>query len=273
MAVGAYAAYKLWLRVPELNILIVVFLFGGLMAAAVGILFGLPSLRIKGFYLAVATLAAQFFLDWLFTRVKWFTNYTPSGSVAVGETSAFGCEDRHAGRALPLHPGLRRGRHPGRQEPGARPYRPLVDGDPRHGHRRRDHRLPAVAHQALGLRRQLLLHRHRRRACGASCGWARGSRSPSTSTARFQVLFMVIIGGLGSLLGSFLGAAFIVLTADPAQPAAGLARRAAVDRPDQPSRIHGVRRPDRLLPDRRAARPGAAVAIAKEKLRLWPFPH
>ena len=47
MAVGAYAAYNLWLRVPEINNLIVVFLFGGLMAAAVGILFGIPSLRIS----------------------------------------------------------------------------------------------------------------------------------------------------------------------------------------------------------------------------------
>src|SRR5436190_8310825 len=90
MAVGAYAAYNLWLRVPEASNLIIVFLFGGLMSAVVGILFGLPSLRIKGFYLAVATLASQFFLDWTFARVKWLTNYTPSGSVAVGETSAFG---------------------------------------------------------------------------------------------------------------------------------------------------------------------------------------
>src|SRR5919206_4215054 len=65
MAVGAYAGFKLatalpWLPVP------LVFVFGGICAAAVGILFGLPSLRIKGFYLAVATLAAQFFLIWLF---------------------------------------------------------------------------------------------------------------------------------------------------------------------------------------------------------------
>lgn len=65
MAVGAYAAYNLWLRVPEANNLVVVFLFGGLMAAAVGLLFGIPSLRIKGFYLAVATLASQFFLSTL----------------------------------------------------------------------------------------------------------------------------------------------------------------------------------------------------------------
>ena len=89
MAVGAYAAYNLALRLPETN-LIVVFLFGGVMAMLVGVLFGIPSLRIKGFYLAVATLASQFFLEWAFARVKWFTNYSPSGSVAIGNLEVFG---------------------------------------------------------------------------------------------------------------------------------------------------------------------------------------
>ena len=80
MAIGAYAAYNLSIRLPFLNPFICI-LLGGFVAAAVGILFGIPSLRIKGFYLACATLAAQFFADWAFLRVKWFTNYTPSGSV------------------------------------------------------------------------------------------------------------------------------------------------------------------------------------------------
>src|SRR3972149_6888412 len=60
------------------------------MAMLVGLLFGLPSLRIKGFYLAVATLASQFFLEWAFARIKWFTNYAPSGSVAVSRIELFG---------------------------------------------------------------------------------------------------------------------------------------------------------------------------------------
>ena len=68
MAVGAYAAYNLVLRVPQLNFLVVLVL-AGLIAAFVGMLFGIPSLRIKGLYLAVATLAAQFFMDWVFARV------------------------------------------------------------------------------------------------------------------------------------------------------------------------------------------------------------
>jgi branched-chain amino acid transport system permease protein len=101
MAVGAYAAYNLALRLPETN-LILVFLFGGLMATLVGFVFGLPSLRIKGFYLAVATLASQFFLEWAFARVKWFTNYAPSGSVAVGRLEVFGIPIDTPGRTYLL---------------------------------------------------------------------------------------------------------------------------------------------------------------------------
>src|SRR5438309_2508315 len=89
MAVGAYASYDIAIHVPELNLL-VVFILGGLCAAAAGILFGLPSLRIKGYYLAVATLAAQFFFDWMFIRIPWFTGYAPSGSVSAPPLQLFG---------------------------------------------------------------------------------------------------------------------------------------------------------------------------------------
>ena len=81
----------------------------------------------------------------------------------------------------------------------------------------------------------------------------------------FQVLFMVIIGGLGTILGSFLGAAFIVLIADLAQPAAALARHSDVDRDDFAHRIHVVRRHDRFLPDRRAAWPCPACGRSARK--------
>ena len=89
MAVGAYAAYNLAVRVPELNLLLN-FALSGAIAAAVGVVFGVPSLRIKGFYLAVATLAAQFLMDWLFIRIGWFTNYNSSGSVAAPRLAIFG---------------------------------------------------------------------------------------------------------------------------------------------------------------------------------------
>src|SRR3990167_3130466 len=86
MAVGAYSAFKLTTAFPWLNI-ILVFLLSGLIAALVGLVFGIPSLRIKGFYLAVATLASQFFLIWLFNKVPWFVNHASSGTItAPGRT-------------------------------------------------------------------------------------------------------------------------------------------------------------------------------------------
>ncbi len=89
MAVGAYAVYKLMTAFPDVNVLIHIVLAGGV-TALVGILFGLPSLRIKGFYLAVATLAAQFFLVWVFNRVPWFYNYSASGQINAPERTFLG---------------------------------------------------------------------------------------------------------------------------------------------------------------------------------------
>ena len=89
MAVGAFAAYNLQVRVPEVPFLIA-FIWGGLCSASIGILFGLPSLRIKGFYLAVATLAAQFFIEWLLTNFSWFTNYDTSGVITAPPMDIFG---------------------------------------------------------------------------------------------------------------------------------------------------------------------------------------
>jgi len=91
MAVGAYAAYNFMIRVPGMPLLGAIVL-GGVAAAAMGIVFGVPSLRVRGLYLAVATLAAQFFWDWAFLRIKWFTNDSPSGSVSVANLNVFGVE-------------------------------------------------------------------------------------------------------------------------------------------------------------------------------------
>ena len=124
-------------------------------------------LRIKGLYLAVATLAAQFFVDWAFLRVPWFTNDSTSGSVSVAGLSVFGFAIEYAGAASTcsasrsscvfalLAKNLVRGRH-----------RPRMDGDPRHGRRRRGDRHPAGVRQAHGVRRQLVHRRRRRRAVG-----------------------------------------------------------------------------------------------------------
>ena len=89
MAVGAYMAYNTFVRIEGMP-LIIALLSGGFCAMLVGVFFGIPSLRVKGLYLAVATLAAQFFCDWAFARISWFTNDSSSGSVAVSGLSLLG---------------------------------------------------------------------------------------------------------------------------------------------------------------------------------------
>ncbi|HKK97235.1 MAG TPA: branched-chain amino acid ABC transporter permease, partial [Marivita sp.] len=89
MGVGAYACYKLVTIFPELNPIIAI-LLSGFFSAGVGVMFGVPSLRIKGFYLAIATLAAQFFLAWLFEKWSWLYNYNASGAIQVPNIEMFG---------------------------------------------------------------------------------------------------------------------------------------------------------------------------------------
>src|SRR5690606_1727349 len=89
MGVGAYACYKLTSIFPGVNIIVWI-LVSGFFAAGVGTIFGLPSLRIKGFYLAIATLAAQFFLEWCFIRIPWLYNYNISGAIEVPQRELFG---------------------------------------------------------------------------------------------------------------------------------------------------------------------------------------
>jgi branched-chain amino acid transport system permease protein len=214
MAVGAYTSYKLMTAFPVDG-------HGddhapvGVMTAMVGVMFGLPSLRIKGFYLAVATLAAQFFLVWLFNKVPWFYNYSASGQINAPERFLFGQAVTGPNAdtlvaylfcfVLRVRAGL------DRAEPDARVHRAPVDGDPGHGHRRRDHRGEPAEGQALGLRGVVLLRGHLRRALftvylgAVEVGEAFGIQKS------FLVLFMIIIGGLGSIFGSFAGAAFMVL--------------------------------------------------------------
>jgi branched-chain amino acid transport system permease protein len=89
MGVGAYACYKIITIFPEVNIVIAI-AASGFFSAAVGVAFGVPSLRIKGFYLAIATLAAQFFLVWLFEKWAWLYNYSASGAIQVPNIQMFG---------------------------------------------------------------------------------------------------------------------------------------------------------------------------------------
>ena len=241
MAVGAYAAYNLALRLPETNI-ILVFLFAGVMAMLVGMLFGLPSLRIKGFYLAVATLAAQFFLEWAFARVKWFTNYSPFGLGRGRPDRGVRYPDRHARRRTYIlvlaivvvlalaAKNLVRGRI-GRMWMAMRDMdiaaeiigiRPLLC-------------------QALRLRGVLVLYRRRRRAVGVPA-----ARLVGAARLRHQPL---VPGAVHDHHRRARHPPGLVprrrlhrAAPDLSQPVAVLARNPDLDRDDLAPRVHGVRR-------------------------------
>jgi len=209
MAVGAYGAYNFFVRVPGMP-LVPALILGGLCATAFGILFGLPSLRVRGLYLAVATLAAQFFADWMFLRIKWFTLDTPSGSVAVSNLQVLG---------LPLESAVSKylfclavlvviallAKNLVRGAIG-REWMAIRDMD--------------VAAAVIGIRpmyAKLSAFAVSSFIIGvAGALWAfiyLGAWEPSAFSVdySFRLLFMVIIGGLGSIMGSFFGAAFIVV--------------------------------------------------------------
>ncbi len=271
MAVGAYAAYNLVLRVPQLNFLVVLVL-AGLIAAAVGVLFGIPSLRIKGLYLGVATLAAQFFMDWVFARVKWFTNYAHSGSVQTAPLELFGWTvDSPVEKYLFLlcvlivftivANNLVRG-HIGRAWMATR------DMD--------------VAAEVIGIRpvyaklTAFAISSFYVGVAGALWGFVHlGSWEPLAFnlTLSLNLLFMVIIGGLGSLLGSYFGAAFIVvlpivLNQVPAWLGVPISTAMASHLEFM---IFGALIVFFLIVEPHGL--ARLWAIGKEKMRLWPFPH
>ncbi len=275
MAVGAYAAYKLMTAFPELNIFFVVIL-AGLVTAGVGILFGLPSLRIKGFYLAVATLASQFFLVWLFNKVPWFYNHSASGQITAPERTVFGIAVSGA-EAPPwatylfcltivvifawAAKNLTRGRI-------GRSWMAIRDMD--------------IAAEIIGVP-PLMAKLSAFAVSSFYIGIAGamffaiylGAAEPTEAFGidkSFLVLFMIIIGGLGSIVGSFIGAAFLVLL-----PV--LLKNVMVGALGWPTDLvqhlifmliggliifflivepHGL---------------AQLWRITKEKLRLWPFPH
>ncbi len=275
MAVGAYAAFKLTTAFPGLNIL-VVFVLAGVMAAAVGIVFGLPSLRIKGFYLAVATLAAQFFLIWLFNKVAWFVNYAPSGTITAPPRTVLGImvtgpEATAAARyvvALALvvvfgaiAKNLVRGRV-------GRSWMAIRDRD--------------IAAEIIGvrpLRTKLLAFAISSFYCGIAGAelvflfLGSAETQAFDITQSFLVLFMVIVGGLGSILGSLLGAAFIILMPiflTNAPHVIGLSLPVALLKQIELMVFGGLIIFFLIVEPHGLAR---LWQISKEKLRLWPFPH
>ena len=275
MAVGAYGAYNFFVRVPGMP-LIPSLILGGLCATAFGILFGLPSLRVKGLYLAVATLAAQFFADWMFLRVKWFTNDSPSGSVSVSNLQVFGLpvETPMAKYLLCLSILVVIGllaKNLVRSAIG-REWMAIRDMD--------------VAAAVIGIRPMyaklsaFAVSSFIVGVAGALWGFVYlGAWEPAAFSVdqSFRLLFMVIIGGMGSIMGSFFGAAFIVIlpiALNQALPLLGNLVGLEIS-------TAGISHAELMIF-------GALIvwflivephglaklwSIGKQKLRLWPFPH
>ena len=275
MAVGAYSCYKLMTSFPDVSILINIVL-AGVITAIVGAAFGLPSLRIKGFYLAVATLAAQFFLVWLFNKVAWFYNYSASGQISAPERLVFGAPVTGPNTepwvqymvclvfvtiCAIIARNLTRGTL-GRSWMAIRDMdiaAEIIGVNPLKA------KLTAFAVSSffIGISGALFFSVY----LGAvEVGEAFGIQKS------FLVLFMIILGGLGSIFGSFAGAAFLVLL-----PV--LLKVIGVD-------LLGW--PTDLVSHLRLVIVGALIMfflikephglaqywrVAKEKLRLWPFPY
>ncbi len=275
MAVGAYAVYKLMTAFPDVSILIHIVL-AGVITAGVGVIFGLPSLRIKGFYLAVATLAAQFFLVWLFNKVPWFFNYSASGMINSPERTVFGvavtgpataawatyliCLSFATVLALVAR-NLTRG-SVGRKWMAIRDMdiaAEIIGVNPLHA------KLSAFAVSSffIGIAGALFFAVY----LGAvEVGEVFGIQKS------FLILFMIIIGGLGSIFGSFAGAAFLV-----ALPV--LLKVVGSDMLGWPTDLVAHFQlviVGGLIMGFLVAEPHGLAQLwrlAKEKLRLWPFPH
>lgn len=209
MAAGAFACFNIELRMPWMPFPGALVL-SGLIAAAFGVLFGLPSLRVRGIYLMVATLAAQFFIIWMIDKFGWFKNYDTSGIITAQDIVIFG----HAFTSpmemylvvvavvtvlTVLAVNMTRGSV-------GRNWMAVRDMD--------------IAAESMGI--SLLRTKLQAFALSAFyCGVAGAlfaftylkSLEPVAFDIKlsFQILFMVILGGLGTINGAFIGAAFILL--------------------------------------------------------------
>ncbi len=269
MAVGAFASYNFLARLPGLPVLLA-FVLGGLSAAMVGIAFGLPSLRIRGFYLAASTLATQFFVVWCLTKIPYLTNYSSSGVITAQKIAILGYQFDTPSRKYLLVLGVVAvmallAKNMIRSNVG-RSWMAVRDMD--------------VAAEVIGfrlMRTKLLAFAVSSFYCGvagALYAYAYlGTVEPEAYNLdlSFRILFMVIIGGVGSVLGSFLGAAFIVLLPVFLNIFA-----------------HSLALPTSVASNLELMVFGALIIfflivephglarlwqIGKEKLRLWPFPH
>jgi branched-chain amino acid transport system permease protein len=275
MGVGAYACYKLTTIFPDVNIVIWV-IASGFFAAAIGAVFGLPSLRIKGFYLAVATLAAQFFLQWCFVRIPWLYNNNSSGAIEVPLRTLFGIPVTGATATTTtrylvvlsivvvmtvIASNLVRGRI-------GRMWMAVRDMD--------------IAAELIGIRllqTKLLAFAVSAFYCGVAGAlmvflWYGGAEAEVFDINQsFIILFMVIIGGLGSLMGSYFGAALIfilpiILRLVP--PKLGIPLHPATVEHLTFMIVGALIVVFLILEPNGLAR---LWQIGKQKLRVWPFPY
>lgn len=270
MAVGAFAAWNMLARTPDMPV-VVGLILGAFWAAAAGVVFGLPALRIKGFYLAVTTLAAQFFLIWLLQR-PFFVGYSPTGVISAHTIQLFGWRvdspvDRYLFALGVLVIMALIAKNLVRSSTG-RKWMAIRDMD--------------VAAEIIGIRpmvTKLKAFAVSSFFVGLAGGlWAYLYLGQLEANAfdiytSFDVLFMVIIGGLGSILGSILGAAFVVLVPILLNVAPGMI---------------GLELGTAMISYIEIFIFGALIifflivephglarlwTIAKQKLRLWPFPY
>lgn len=275
MGVGAYACYKLTTIFPGVNIIVWV-IASGFFSALAGVIFGLPSLRIKGFYLAIATLAAQFFLEWCFIRIPWLYNYNVSAAIEVPQRTLFGipitgpnatAETRYlivltiVIAMTWMASNLVHGRI-------GRTWMAVRDMD--------------IAAELMGIRllpTKLLAFAVSSFYCGVAGAlmvflWYGGAESTVFSINQsFFVLFMIIIGGLGSLLGSYLGAALIfmlpiIMRIVP--PYFGIPVHAATVEHITFMTVGALIIFFLIVEPHGLAR---LWQITKQKLRVWPFPY
>ena len=269
MAVGAYSSLILYSRygIP----LVPSILGGGIVSAIVGSVFGVPSLRIKGFYLAVSTLAAQFIIEWVLTHWKWVSGGV-FGTIEVPNLYIFG--------AL-LDTPLKKyylvlcivvlliifGKNLVRGQLG-RNWMAIRDMD--------------VAAEIIGVS----LFRYKLIAFAVSSFYAGVAGALITITyygaanieefnlyLSFHLLGMIIIGGMGTVLGSFLGAGFMTLLPIFI---------------NQTMLTFMERVPSNLRANSEAIVFGGLIVFflivepygmarlwhtIKEKMRLWPFPY
>jgi len=206
MMVGSYTAAILtvrydmpfWLALP----------FGGVVAALVGAFFGIPSLRIKGLYLAIATLAAQFIIEWVINHSTWISGGAQA-TIYIPTPTLFGwqinTEFRRFYMILPVAILAYVGALNLVRSRVGRAFIAVRDRD--------------VAAEIIGVN----VFRYKLLAFAVSSFYAGvagalwtyylkiANYEHFTLGTSVQYLAMIIIGGLGSVLGSVFGAVFITL--------------------------------------------------------------